>query len=234
MSITRQPLVEQVIEHLRQQVQAQVYPVGSRLPPEPQLMAQLGVGRSTVREAIRALAHEGLLEVRQGDGTYVRAAVTTEPLAARLRQAKVQEVHEVRRALELEVVALAAERRSADDLATIRHWLAVRTTALANGDTTAALNADIELHCAIAGATQNAMLRDLYRIFAVTLRDALGVLWDVTAPARDDHSHADLVAAIEAGDAETAVAVTRQILARHEATIYRYGAEEARRQETER
>ncbi|RMD78800.1 MAG: FadR family transcriptional regulator, partial [Chloroflexi bacterium] len=76
MTITRRRLVEQVIDHLRQQIATGTYPIGSRLPPEPQLMAQIGVGRSTVREAIRALAHEGLLEVRQGDGTYVRALAT--------------------------------------------------------------------------------------------------------------------------------------------------------------
>lgn len=219
MPLSRQRLVEQVIEHLRQQLKTQTYPVGSRLPPEPQLMAQLGVGRSTVREAIRALAHEGLLEVRQGDGTYVRATAVAEPLAARLRQAKVQEVHEVRRALELEVVALAAERRNDDDLAEIRRWLAARSAALTNGDTATALAADIELHCAIARATHNPMLSDLYRMFAVALRDALGVLWDAAAPAVDDRSHVDLVAAIAAGDAATAVTVTRQILARHEATL---------------
>ncbi|MCS6887096.1 MAG: FadR family transcriptional regulator [Chloroflexus sp.] len=224
MPITRQRLVEQVIEYLRQQLSAQAYPVGSRLPPEPQLMAQLGVGRSTVREAIRALAHEGLLEVRQGDGTYVRAAAVAEPLAARLRQAKVNEVHEVRRALELEVVALAAERRADDDLAVIRQWLAARSAALANGDTATALHADIELHCAIARATHNPILSDLYRMFATTLRDALGVLWDAAAPASDDRSHADLVAAIEAGDAAMAVAVTRQILARHDATLTAFRA----------
>lgn len=224
MTITRRRLVEQVIEHLRQQIATGTYPIGSRLPPEPQLMAQIGVGRSTVREAIRALAHEGLLEVRQGDGTYVRALATTEPLATRLRQAKVQEVHEVRRALELEVVALAAERRNDEDLAVIRQWLAVRSAALANGDIATALSADIELHCAIAHATHNPTLSDLYRIFAVTLRDALGVLWDAAAPSSTDHSHADLVAAIAAGDAETAVAITRTILARHEATIHMHTA----------
>ncbi|WP_298819962.1 FadR/GntR family transcriptional regulator [Chloroflexus sp.] len=221
MSLSRRRLTEQVIEYLRQEITNQTYPVGSRLPPEPQLMAQFGVGRSTVREAIRALAHEGLLEVRQGDGTYVRAIAAAEPLAARLRQARVNDVHEVRRALELEVVALAAERRRDEDLVEIRHWLAARSTALANGDAGAALDADIELHCAIARATHNAMLSDLYRVFAVTLRDALGVLWDAATPSVDDRSHADLVAAIEAGNAAQAVAVTRQILARHEATISR-------------
>jgi transcriptional regulator, GntR family len=221
MSIKHQRLVEQVIDHLRQQIQTNVYPVGSRLPPEPQLMTQLGVGRSTIREAIRALAHEGLLEVRQGDGTYVRTVTTTAPLAVRLRQARVQEVHEVRRALELEVVALAAGRRSDHDLDMMRQWLAARTAALKDGDVATALAADIELHCAIARATQNEILSDLYRVFTVTLRDALGVLWDVTTPSSDDHSHADLVAAIESGDSERAVAVARQILVYHEATIYR-------------
>ncbi len=219
MTIARQHLVEQVIAYLRQQIQAQHYPVGSRLPPEPQLMAQLGVGRSTVREAIRALAHEGLLEVRQGDGTYVRATMSAESLAARLRQAKAQEVHEVRRALELEVVALAAIRRTDEDLAQLQQCLAARAAALTSGDMAAALTADVELHCAIARATHNPMLSELYRLFATALREALGVLWDVVTPRADDRLHDELVAAIAAGDSETAVAITRQILARHETTM---------------
>src|ERR1041384_4924635 len=62
-----------VINRLRQQITSGAWPVGSRIPTEPELVAQLGVARNTVREAIRALAHNGLLDIRQGSGTYVVA-----------------------------------------------------------------------------------------------------------------------------------------------------------------
>src|SRR6187431_3731034 len=63
----------QVIARLRQQITSGAWPVGSRIPTEPELVEQLGVARNTVREAVRALAHNGLLDIRQGSGTYVVA-----------------------------------------------------------------------------------------------------------------------------------------------------------------
>lgn len=122
--LIKRQLTDQVIEHLEQGIISGRYGMGAKLPAEPQLMEELGVGRSTVREAIRMLAHNGILEVRQGDGTFVRTLPSAgEPLPRRLQRAKVREVHEVRLALELEVVRLAAKRRGKRDLGRIRLFL---------------------------------------------------------------------------------------------------------------
>ncbi|MFE5163068.1 FadR/GntR family transcriptional regulator [Streptomyces sp. NPDC056697] len=59
---------------LREQITSGAWPVGMRIPPEHDLVEQLGVGRTTVREALGALVHLGLLEARKGDGTYVRTS----------------------------------------------------------------------------------------------------------------------------------------------------------------
>ena len=67
----RSALSDQVIAQLRAQITSGEWPVGSRIPTEPELVEQLGVARNTVREAVRALAHNGLLAIRQGSGTYV-------------------------------------------------------------------------------------------------------------------------------------------------------------------
>ncbi|NUR24906.1 MAG: GntR family transcriptional regulator, partial [Catenulispora sp.] len=72
-SIQPSPLVEQAAAQLREQIVGGAWPVGTRLPGETTLAASLGVGRSTVREAIRALAGEGLLQPRQGAGVFVLA-----------------------------------------------------------------------------------------------------------------------------------------------------------------
>ena len=69
----RTGLVDQVIEQMRELVASGEWPLNQRIPPEAELVNALGVGRNTVREAVRALAHAGLFEVRQGDGTFVRA-----------------------------------------------------------------------------------------------------------------------------------------------------------------
>jgi len=71
--IRRGSLCDEVIARLREQIASGAWPVGERIPPESELIGRLQVGRGTVREAIKALAHSGLLEVRQGDGTYVKS-----------------------------------------------------------------------------------------------------------------------------------------------------------------
>src|SRR5699024_6148394 len=71
--IQKGSLVETAIESLRHAIENQQWRVGDRLPVESELSDALGVSRNTVREAVRVLAHAGMLETRQGDGTYVRA-----------------------------------------------------------------------------------------------------------------------------------------------------------------
>ena len=78
-STRRTGLVDQVISQLRAQIDSGEWGVGDRIPTESELSDQLEVGRNTVREAVRALAHAGLLEIRQGAGTFVRAS--SEPVS---------------------------------------------------------------------------------------------------------------------------------------------------------
>ncbi len=165
--VRRQPLVNQVLDYLQQQITSGTFPVGSKLPPEPELMATLAVGRSTLREAMRVLAHMGLVDVRPGDGTYIRSpAPEVESLAQRLQRARVIEVYEVRHTLELECARLAALRRDETDLATLRQALQNRRKFLPLGNEQSAfVDADLAFHIGIANATKNAVLADLYQAF---------------------------------------------------------------------
>ncbi|MGW5612136.1 FadR/GntR family transcriptional regulator [Streptomyces sp. NPDC003753] len=72
-SAARTNLVDVVIEQVEDLISSGEWPLDSRIPSEPALVEQQGVGRNTVREAVRALVHTGMLEARQGDGTYVRS-----------------------------------------------------------------------------------------------------------------------------------------------------------------
>lgn len=164
--VRRQPLVSQVLDYLQHQITTGTFPVGSKLPPEPELMATLAVGRSTLREAMRVLAHMGLVDVRPGDGTYIRSsAPEAESLAQRLQRARVIEVYEVRYALELECARLAALRRDEADLAALEQALQNRRTFLPLGNEEAFVEADMAFHISIARATKNAVLADLYQAF---------------------------------------------------------------------
>jgi DNA-binding FadR family transcriptional regulator len=205
--VQRQQLVDQVIQRLREGIVLGQLVPGGKLPAEPALMRQFGVGRSTVREAVRALAHAGLVEVRQGDGTYVRSdRGPAGPLVDQLRRARVVEVHEVRRALELEIARLAALRRGESDLERLGAALAERRAALERGAAEAMLDADLAFHLAMAQASGNAVLAELYATFATALRASLAELVDLTGGVRrgSQEQHEDLAAAVAAGDAELA------------------------------
>src|SRR5258707_3271872 len=162
--VRRQPLVNQVLDYLQQQITTGMFPVGSKLPSEPELMVTLSIGRSTLREAMRVLAHMGLVDVRPGDGTYIRVpAPEAESLGQRLQRARVIEVYEVRHTLELECACLAALRRDEADLDALRQALQDRRGVLPLwGEQAAFFDADLIFYISIARATQKTMLADLY------------------------------------------------------------------------
>lgn len=212
-ALSRSPLADQAAAKLREQVTSGRWPVGTKLPGETTLAGRLGVGRSTVREAIRALAGAGLLETRQGAGVFVVADRPAEPLETRLRRASLAHLFEVRGLLEVEACALAAGRRDEADLAALDAALAARHEA-ARGSDEAFVDADIALHAAVVAAAHNPVLTDLFAGFVPALRR--GLLELVTLlPSRREHpepgadAHAALVAAIREGAAEQAAAIMR-------------------------
>src|SRR5262245_34533766 len=118
--VQRTSLVDEAAEQLRAAVTGGTWPVGSRIPTEPELVRSFGVSRATVREAVRGLVHAGLLETRQGDGTYVVADDPTQvALTRRLGAAAARDVLEVRRGLDIVAAELAASRRTRRELAAI-------------------------------------------------------------------------------------------------------------------
>ncbi|MEU3713925.1 FadR/GntR family transcriptional regulator [Streptomyces catenulae] len=203
----RSALADQVIAQLRAQITSGEWPVGARIPTEPELTEQLGVARNTVREAVRALAHNGLLDIRQGSGTFV---VATSELAGvmnrRFADADPGHVAEVRSALEASAARLAARHRTAHDLRQLDALLERRERAWESGAADAFVEADATLHMAVVAASHNDVLAEIYADLGGVLRDFLRA--DVGAELRPEShmDHARLVAAIRAGDAERAAA----------------------------
>lgn len=201
----RPGLIDQVIATLRAEITAGRWPVGSRIPTEPELAELTGTGRNTVREAVQALVHAGLLERRQGSGTYVLAGSELGvAVGRRIADARHRDVLEVRRTLEVGAARLAAKRRSAADTERLRRLLDERSRARQSRDLDAVTTADVELHRAIAVASRNPVLAELYD----HLLDAIAenVRTNITSPlaAAGDDDHAHLVAAIVDGDPERA------------------------------
>lgn len=173
-TVKRKQIVDDVVEQLQRKISLGELTPGMQIPTEPELMDQFGVGRSTIREAVRVLVSAGLLDKRQGHGTFVcQQKPLQEPLDYRLRRAEILEVYEVRRMMELEAARLAAVRRDDEDLRIMRELLDRRQMAIDAGNMKEYLDADIAYHIAVAAATKNAVLADLYRTFSEVIRYSL-------------------------------------------------------------
>jgi DNA-binding FadR family transcriptional regulator len=206
-STERSSLVPKVIEQLRGQIASGEWGVGARIPPEPDLAAALGVGRNTLREAVLALVHAGLLERRQGSGTFVVGdRELSGAVARRVADAHLEEVLEVRRAFEVEAARVAAIRRTAEDLVALDSALADREAAWHGGDPAAFVEADVVLHQTVVAAAHNRILAELYADFSAALRSSLidQVGSGLTPELYSDHGR--LVEAIRAGQPDRAAA----------------------------
>jgi DNA-binding FadR family transcriptional regulator len=210
----RESLVKQVLNYLQQQIASGAFPVKSKLPTESELMARLAVGRSTLREAMRILAYMGLVEVQPGDGTYVCAPPPeTEPLGQRLKRAQVSEVYEVRRILELECVRLAALRRDEQDLLRIQQAARQRRAYLAPGHEQDFIDVDLAFHLAIAEASKNAVLADLYRAFTAVHRESWVQMSEIPGIKEQGQIlHEQLAEAIAQHDAQRSQRLLTQLL----------------------
>ncbi|MGW7519490.1 FadR/GntR family transcriptional regulator [Streptomyces sp. NPDC054796] len=201
----RSALAAQVIAALRTQITSGEWPVGSRIPTEPELVEELGVARNTVREAVRALAHNGLLDIRQGSGTYV---VATSELAGvmqrRFAEADPRHVAELRAALETSGAELAARRRTEADLNQLDALLERREAAWESREVDRFVEADANLHLGIVAASHNEVLTAVYADLGDVMRDFLR--FDVGEELRPENhmDHERLVEAIRDGDPETA------------------------------
>jgi len=199
----RTGLVDQVIEQLRASVAGGEWPVDSRIPTEAELADALGVGRNTVREAVRALAHSGILEVRQGDGTYVRATSEVSGAVRRLCGPQLRDVLQVRRCLEVEGARLAAAARTEKDLAELRALLDRRDGYQQEGRHDEFVRADTDFHLAVVRCSHNPVLTELYCGLTEVLMASVATTSAKPVQA-DQIRHRGLVEAIAAADVEAA------------------------------
>lgn len=185
MQLSKKSLAEELAGRLQGQFMSGKFEVGEKLPPEPELMQIFGVGRSTVREAVRILSNMGFLKVRQGAGTFVeRLTPPDEPMERRLGRADLHDLDEVRKILEAAIAEKAAERRTAHDAAVLEKHLTERGATAAAGALQACIEADVNFHIALAEATHNEILCELYRSTAVHLKKGSAIYTGTRVPAR--------------------------------------------------
>jgi GntR family transcriptional regulator, transcriptional repressor for pyruvate dehydrogenase complex len=201
--VSRQPVYEQVSDRLREFIDDNGLRPGDKLLTERELAAELGVGRSSVREAITALRAQGVVEVRHGEGIYLldRSVDLISALAIELVDSHVDHpyIWEARQALEVQCARLAATRAEDADHDAMDQGLALMEQEIASG--AAPLDGDRRFHLAVVAASHNPIL--------IRLVDGIRASFDRTSqtsltrpeqPARSLAEHRAIKEAIASGD----------------------------------
>lgn len=204
--LLRVRLYEQVAEQITRWIGDNGLTAGDRLPPERELATRLGVSRATLSQALVALEVIGVVLVRHGDGTVVTEAAAGHARigeAIRAHADRLPEVIETRDALETKIAALAARRRTDDDLAVIDAALADMEADIAGGGR--GVEGDERFHGAVTAAAHSQLLARLMAEIADLIRETR--IESLGQPGRPRDSligHRAIADAIRAGDPDAA------------------------------
>jgi len=214
MQIQRKSLAQEVAERLIQGITNEDYAVGDKLPIEPELMKIYGVGRSSIREAIKILSIKGVLSVQQGVGTFVTSKNIQESLEDQINNAEFNEVYEVRSLLDSKIAAKAAANRSEKELETIKMYLDLRDRFAEGNQALECYQADINFHISIAEACGNTLLKEIYRIASKHILRTFEASHNNNTDSfkLSQKIHTDLYNAIENKDSDTAARIAQLIV----------------------
>lgn len=207
--VRRFTLSEQAFESILNLIEQGVLRPGDRLPPQRQLCAQMSLSQTAVREALRGLASIGVIEIQPGRGTFVSRIrpdllVRPEALFGILERETLLQALEVRRILEVEAIALAAQRATEGDLREIETELRQIQMGLKSDDK--ALLHSPKFHLAIAKATHNEVLGDIIKPFLRIMARGAQVIAEKVPEAKEREYglHVELYEAILTRDPEEA------------------------------
>jgi GntR family transcriptional repressor for pyruvate dehydrogenase complex len=213
-------LYEQIVQQVEESIHKGAMKPGDQLPPERELAQQFGVSRTAVREAVKALREKGLVEAYPGRGTFITDGTSYSMRQSLDRMLRVGQAEgagflaEVREILEPEIVALAAMRADAEDLASMREQIGVMDQA--RKDPEAFIEADLDFHLTLAEAAANPIILSLIDSIVGLLREQrMGIFQVEGGPERGQYHHRKILEAIEhkdpAGAREAMKAHLRQV-----------------------
>jgi len=212
--IQRRKVYELVAEHLLREIAGRRLRPGDTVPTERELTGAYRVGRSSIREALRTLESVGLIRPA-GRGTFVVADYdqllrTPVQLLLSLEEGDLDQLYELRQILEVEIAALAAERRTAADLQALEQWLERMEAGLGSGEDY--VDADLGFHLALGEASRNRMAAHVMKAIREVLRQALLDVYQIPgSPSRSLAQHRQILDAVAAGDP----AAARELMRRH-------------------
>ncbi len=213
MQIVRNSVPRQIANHLEQEIKSGKYNVGDKLPTEPELVEIYSASRNTVREAVQSLIHAGLLEARQGNGTYVVAKERLQvDFFNLMTDIKDKDIVEVRTFLENHIVELAILNCTDADIEIMEKHLENRNKSFEEVKENTC--ADIEFHKVIAYSTHNMLLYKLYEYISDFFYEFIASSVEINRAHQEKINvlHSDLVTAIKVKNAEKAKEILKQII----------------------
>ncbi len=174
--LSRENLADAVIREIKHLILRSEIKPGDWLPPQPELAKRFGVGLSTLREAIKALALLGILAPQPGRGTQVNLRALSllrvmDLVRTRLEELDILQVYEARRIIEVELSRLAAKRATEEDTIQIEKALEKMRQVVQDDQTFT--EADLDFHFAVARAGKNQLLEEFYHVSRDMLAEAL-------------------------------------------------------------
>lgn len=211
VNVRRTTLVDEVIAQLSGMIAARPASGGDRLPSEAEMAKSLGVGRSTLREAIRVLSHLGIVESRSGTGTFVtgRHLRPSSP-SPDLSETDMREVLDFRYGVELVACRLAAERRTDMQMKAIRDAWSACITLTGSESHVEFARRDYEFHRSVVAASANRLLVKSYEFGAETICRMSELLLQLGPLQPMNAFHDALIHAIEAKDGQAAEDAARE------------------------
>lgn len=209
--VARPRLYEQLVEQLLGYIASAELRPGDLLPAERDLAERLGVSRATLAQALVALEVLGVIDVQHGTGAVLRhrASVASVIKGLREHQSRLPDIVEARSTLEVKLAALAAERRTEEDLARITSALETMQAEIDDGDRGA--HGDELFHQAVTTAAHSPVLAQLMAFIGeMVLETRLESLAQPGRPEESLASHRDIAAAIGAQDAAVAAAAMHE------------------------
>ncbi|MBB4006869.1 FadR/GntR family transcriptional regulator [Allorhizobium taibaishanense] len=205
-------LADSAADRIRTALADGLWRIGEKLPNEQGLSDQLQVSRGTIREAVRVLVAQGLLETRQGSGTYVVTdRVVPQPLDL-ARRTSLRDRLEARLALEVEGARLAAQRARPAAIRQLHALLDQRGHSAAEPDRAAFIARDLAFHRAVIAAGENAAMLELYDFFTRSITDTIEATTGGLLPEPDLAAHRAIVEAIATGDPDAADRTVRAFM----------------------
>ncbi|QUI21612.1 FadR family transcriptional regulator [Vallitalea pronyensis] len=161
--IKKESVVDTIVKQMSDAIISGQLKPGDKIPTENELMTTLGVGRNSVREAVKMLSAIGVLEIRRGDGTYIKDKVDISKVdilfySIILEKSSKEQVLEARQSIEELILQLIVNKVSQEEIEMLSTMQQDLSKALSDHNHTLAANLDLKFHCALADLTKNPII----------------------------------------------------------------------------